>query len=191
MITDQHQACAPGLDKLWRYGYDAATLVALMDVFRSVFQRHLTNEIGTLLMLEKGCDSGAMLKMWCAVGKAVGTRPNFIDKVLPLALGLSDRTGEGDILDFHLSPGFCCISCIAGFRGSMQVLGYSARRTCCPKPRELWFVGSLNVCCVEACLIDCYLRNSGLYVHESCCLGNERHPLTYVECRRFWYGPST
>jgi tyrosinase len=42
-----------------------------------------------------------------------------------------------------------------------------------------------DVCCVEASLIDCYLRNSGLYVHESCCLGNERHPLTYVGCRRF------
>jgi hypothetical protein len=38
-------------------------------------------------------------------------------------------------------------------------------------------------------VIDCYMRNSGLYVHESCCLGNERHPLTYVGCRRFWYSP--
>jgi hypothetical protein len=33
-----------------------------------------------------------------------------------------------------------------------------------------------------------YLGDSGLYVHESCCLG---HPLTYVGWRRFWYGPLT
>ena len=26
----------------------------------------------------------------------------------------------------------------------------------------------------------CYLRDSSVYVHESCCLGNQRHPLTYV-----------
>jgi hypothetical protein len=46
-------------------------------------------------------------------------------------------------------------------------------------------------CAVEAACPFCYLRDSGLYVHESCCLGNERHPLTYVGCRRFWYGPLT
>ena len=36
-----------------------------------------------------------------------------------------------------------------------------------------------------------YLRDSDIYVHESCCLGNQRHPLTYVGRRRCWYGPST
>jgi hypothetical protein len=46
-------------------------------------------------------------------------------------------------------------------------------------------------CRVEAPPIDCYLRDSGLYVHESCYLGNERHLLTYVERRRFWYSPLT
>jgi hypothetical protein len=37
----------------------------------------------------------------------------------------------------------------------------------------------------------CYLRDSGLYVHESCCPGNQRHLPTYVGCRRFRYGPLT
>jgi hypothetical protein len=71
MHIDQHRACAPGLDKLWRYtagteprDYDAAILVALIDGFRSVPQRHLTNEVGTLLELEKDCESVALLKMW-------------------------------------------------------------------------------------------------------------------------------
>jgi hypothetical protein len=40
-------------------------------------------------------------------------------------------------------------------------------------------------CCVEAECHFCYLRDSGLYVHESCCPGNQRHLLTYVGCRRF------
>jgi hypothetical protein len=59
-------------------------------------------------------------------------------------------------------------------------------------PRVTWSHGSStrgSWCCVEASLIDCYLRDSGLYVHESCYLGTERHPLTYVDRRRFWYGP--
>jgi hypothetical protein len=37
----------------------------------------------------------------------------------------------------------------------------------------------------------CYLRVSGIYVHENCCLGVQRHPLTYVERRRFQDGPET
>src|ERR1700722_12746209 len=45
------------------------------------------------------------------------------------------------------------------------------------------------ICCVEAECHFCYLRDSSVYVHESCCLGNQRHPLTYVGLRRFWYGP--
>ena len=38
---------------------------------------------------------------------------------------------------------------------------------------------------------SCYLRDSGLDIHENCCRGAERHPLTYVGRRRFWYGPLT
>jgi hypothetical protein len=102
---DQHWACAPGLDKLWRYvagtdlrDNDAATLVALIDGFRSVRQRHLTNKVSTLLLkLEKDYDSGALLKIWRVAEKAAGMRTNFVDEVLPLVLGLSDRTYEGDI----------------------------------------------------------------------------------------------
>ena len=56
----------------------------------------------------------------------------------------------------------------------------------CEGDRETAQVSS---CCVEACPLDCYLMDSGLYVHESCCQGNERHPLTHVGCRRFWYSP--
>jgi hypothetical protein len=44
-------------------------------------------------------------------------------------------------------------------------------------------------CCVEAECHFYYLRHSSVYVHESCCLGNQRHPLTYVGRRRFWYSP--
>src|ERR1700734_3006664 len=47
------------------------------------------------------------------------------------------------------------------------------------------------MCCVEAECPFCYLRDSNIYVHESCCLGYQRHPLTYVGRRRFWYGPLT
>jgi hypothetical protein len=46
-------------------------------------------------------------------------------------------------------------------------------------------------CCVEAECHFCYLGDSELYVHESCCPGNQRHLPTYVGCRRFWYGPLT
>jgi hypothetical protein len=102
---DQHRVCAPGLDELPRYvagtdprDYDAATLVALTDGFRSVLQRHLINEVSTLLKLEKDYDSGALPKMWRVVEKAAGMRANFIDEVLPLVLGLSNKTYEGDIL---------------------------------------------------------------------------------------------
>jgi hypothetical protein len=74
---DQHRVCAPGSDKLRRYAagtdprdYDAATLVALIDGFRSVLQRHLANEVSMLLKLEKDYDSGALLKMWRVAEKA-------------------------------------------------------------------------------------------------------------------------
>jgi hypothetical protein len=84
MNIDQYRACAPGLDKLRRHAagtdprdYDAATLVARIDGFRSVLQRHLTNEVSMLLKLEADYDSGALLIM----------QPNFIDEVLPLVLG--------------------------------------------------------------------------------------------------------
>src|SRR5580700_7847827 len=50
---------------------------------------------------------------------------------------------------------------------------------------------SLQRCCVEAECHFCYLRESSVYVHESCCLGYQRHPLTYVGPRRFRYGPRT
>jgi hypothetical protein len=51
--------------------------------------------------------------------------------------------------------------------------------------------GRLENCCIEACVYFCYVRDSGLYVHESCCPGNQRHLPTYVGCRRLWYGPPT
>jgi hypothetical protein len=43
----------------------------------------------------------------------------------------------------------------------------------------------------NSCVHFCYLGDSSVYVHERCCLGNERHPLTYVGRRRFWDGPLT
>ena|ERR1700730_11578604 len=46
-------------------------------------------------------------------------------------------------------------------------------------------------CCVEAPCHFCYLEDSRLYVHDSCCPGNQRHLPTYVGCRRFWYSPLT
>ena len=50
---------------------------------------------------------------------------------------------------------------------------------------------SAAMCCVEACLIDCYLSDSGLYVHESCCLGVQRRLPTYESCSRFQEGHET
>jgi hypothetical protein len=59
-------------------------------------------------------------------------------------------------------------------------------------PRALKVEGFLRVSVLRKAECHfCYLRNSGLYVHESCCPGNQRHLLTYVGCRRFWYGPLT
>src|ERR1700733_150066 len=49
----------------------------------------------------------------------------------------------------------------------------------------------VRTCCVEASLIDCYLSDSGLYVHESCCLGVQRHLPTYESCSRFQEGHET
>jgi hypothetical protein len=46
-------------------------------------------------------------------------------------------------------------------------------------------------CCVEACLIDRYLRDSDIYVHESCCLGVQRHLPTYMKRRKRQDGPQT
>ena len=50
---------------------------------------------------------------------------------------------------------------------------------------------TFEMCCVETCLIDCYLKNSGLYVHESCCLGVQRHLPTYESCSGFQGGHET
>jgi hypothetical protein len=47
----------------------------------------------------------------------------------------------------------------------------------------------VHACCGGACVYFCYLRDSGLYVHESCCPGDQRYLPTYVGCRRFWYSP--
>jgi hypothetical protein len=59
-----------------------------------------------------------------------------------------------------------------------------------PKHPRLPSAALLQVLQKAECHI-CYLRDSGLYVHESCCPGNQRHLPTYVGCRRFWYGPLT
>jgi hypothetical protein len=45
-----------------------------------------------------------------------------------------------------------------------------------------------SFCCVEAQCHFCYLRDSSVYVQESCCLGYQRHPPTHVRRRRFRYG---
>jgi hypothetical protein len=37
----------------------------------------------------------------------------------------------------------------------------------------------------------CYLRDSGLDIHENCCLGVQRHLPTYMKRGRFQYGPET
>jgi hypothetical protein len=43
----------------------------------------------------------------------------------------------------------------------------------------------------KACLIDCYLRDSNIYVHQSCCLGVQRHLPTYMKRRKRQDGPET
>ena len=53
------------------------------------------------------------------------------------------------------------------------------------------FTITTATCCVETCLIDCYLKNSGLYVHESCCLGVQRRLPTYESCSGFQDGHET
>src|SRR5271155_3475561 len=48
-----------------------------------------------------------------------------------------------------------------------------------------------NSCNVEAECHFCYLRGSSVYVHESCCLGVQRHPPTYESRSGFQDGPET
>src|SRR2546423_9681792 len=54
--------------------------------------------------------------------------------------------------------------------------------------RVLDFIGPCNV---EAECHFCYLRDSGVYVHESCCLGVQRHLPTYMKRRKCQDGPET
>jgi hypothetical protein len=65
---EQHRACAPGLDRLRMYAaetdpgeYDAEIVKGMIDDFRPVLQRHLTDEVEMLLESEKDCDSAALL----------------------------------------------------------------------------------------------------------------------------------
>jgi hypothetical protein len=67
--------------------------------------------------------------------------------------------------------------------------GARVHRLSVPSPVEA--VTHYTPCCGGACVYFCYPRDSGLYVHESCCPDNQRHLPTYVGCRRFWYGPLT
>src|SRR5271163_2499794 len=46
-------------------------------------------------------------------------------------------------------------------------------------------------CCVEAECHFYYLRDSSVYVHESCCPGDQRHLPTYVGPGRLPDGPPT
>jgi hypothetical protein len=62
---------------------------------------------------------------------------------------------------------------------------------CGEKMTHLLDLGWIDKCCVETCLIDCYLSDSGLYVHESCCLGVQRHLPTYESCSGFQDGHET
>jgi hypothetical protein len=48
-----------------------------------------------------------------------------------------------------------------------------------------------RTCCVEACLINCYLGDSDIYVHESCCLGVQRHLPTCMKRRKRQDSPET
>jgi hypothetical protein len=127
--------------------------VALIDGFRSVRQRHLTNEVSTLLLkLEKDYDSGALLKMWQVAEKAAGMRTNFVDEVLPLVLGLSDRTYEGDIQGFPPAPWF--LPYLVRFWFARKHAGawrfYPSNMW--SKPRKLQFVGSLKNWTTLKCL---------------------------------------
>src|SRR5271156_3886187 len=47
------------------------------------------------------------------------------------------------------------------------------------------------ICCVEAECHFCYLRDSSVYVHESFCLGVQRHLPTYMKRRKCQDGPET
>ena len=63
----------------------------------------------------------------------------------------------------------------------------------CAKPRRLVWVERSNMVPVTEKMSDhsCYLRVSGIYVHENWCLGVQRHPPTYMERGRFQDGPET
>jgi hypothetical protein len=48
-----------------------------------------------------------------------------------------------------------------------------------------------KMCCVEVECHFCYLRDPSVYVHESCCLGVQRHLPTYMKRRKLQDGPVT
>lgn len=58
VYIEQHRACAPGLETL--------------DSLRSPLEQHLKDEVGTLLELDKDCDSDVLLRIWRVVENAVG-----------------------------------------------------------------------------------------------------------------------
>jgi hypothetical protein len=92
VYIEQHRACARGLE--------------MLDSLRPPLEQHLKDEVGTLLELDKDRDNDTRLRIWRVVEKAAGQRPDFMVEVLPVVLGLCDRTSEGGIHAFPPLPCF-------------------------------------------------------------------------------------
>jgi hypothetical protein len=108
---EQHHAFEQGLHDLRHYvttaspkSYSSATLLQILDSFAKELHKHLIVEIDTLLALQKTCDSTALLAIFRKAEKAATKMP--ITEILPLLMGLCDRTYEGGIHSWPPAPWF-------------------------------------------------------------------------------------
>ncbi|KDQ17587.1 hypothetical protein BOTBODRAFT_155649 [Botryobasidium botryosum FD-172 SS1] len=110
---EQHNGFHAGFDEMREYvkemtpeNFNAATLIGIIDKFGTSFQQHLSDEVQTLLSLEKEpkADSVKLLKVWKDM-EAMAVKQGYF---LPFVLGLCDRTYEGGIHHFPPIPNFVC-----------------------------------------------------------------------------------
>ncbi|KAL2834096.1 hypothetical protein BJY01DRAFT_224473 [Aspergillus pseudoustus] len=99
--VDQHHAFQPALEELLEYGlntrpagYSASTVRGLVERLAPAFREHLSDEIDTLLAMQRYDGKGeALLKVYKDAEAEAGKQDKHL--VPPLVLGLRDITFEG------------------------------------------------------------------------------------------------
>ena len=108
---EQHHAFEKGLHDLHNFAtttvskaYDSNTFIKILDSFAEELHSHLLVEIDTLLALQSTCDSFALLAVFTKAEKVAAKMP--MTEILPLLMGLCDRTYEGGIHSWPPAPFF-------------------------------------------------------------------------------------